>query len=63
MWRARLWIPYSSMPIGLGILACNTSPSSSSWSPGASRRSGMPPKATADEIARAQVKEALGDML
>jgi len=20
MWRARLWIPYSSMPIGLGIL-------------------------------------------
>jgi TRAP-type C4-dicarboxylate transport system permease small subunit len=21
MWRARLWIPYSSMPIGLGILA------------------------------------------
>lgn len=21
MWRARLWIPYSSMPIGLGLLA------------------------------------------
>jgi TRAP-type C4-dicarboxylate transport system permease small subunit len=21
MWRARLWIPYSSMPVGLGILA------------------------------------------
>jgi TRAP-type C4-dicarboxylate transport system permease small subunit len=21
MWRARLWIPYSAMPIGLGILA------------------------------------------
>ena len=21
MWRARLWIPYASMPIGLGILA------------------------------------------
>jgi len=21
MWRARMWIPYSSMPIGLGILA------------------------------------------
>jgi TRAP-type C4-dicarboxylate transport system permease small subunit len=20
MWRVRLWIPYSSMPIGLGIL-------------------------------------------
>ncbi len=20
MWRARLWIPYSSMPIGLGLL-------------------------------------------
>jgi TRAP-type C4-dicarboxylate transport system permease small subunit len=20
MWRARLWIPYGSMPIGLGIL-------------------------------------------
>ena len=20
MWRARLWIPYASMPIGLGIL-------------------------------------------
>ena len=21
MWRARLWIPYASMPIGLAILA------------------------------------------
>ena len=21
MWRARLWIPYSSMPIGLGLLS------------------------------------------
>src|SRR6187549_228973 len=21
MWRARLWIPYSSMPIGMGLLA------------------------------------------
>jgi TRAP-type C4-dicarboxylate transport system permease small subunit len=21
MWRARMWIPYSSMPVGLGILA------------------------------------------
>ncbi|HLA21108.1 MAG TPA: hypothetical protein VJZ74_06585, partial [Pseudolabrys sp.] len=20
MWRARLWIPYSAMPVGLGIL-------------------------------------------
>jgi TRAP-type C4-dicarboxylate transport system permease small subunit len=20
MWRARLWIPYSAMPIGLGLL-------------------------------------------
>jgi len=21
MWRARMWIPYSSMPIGLGLLS------------------------------------------
>ena len=21
MWRARLWIPYGAMPIGLGLLA------------------------------------------
>ena len=21
MWRARLWIPYSSMPIGLGVMS------------------------------------------
>jgi TRAP-type C4-dicarboxylate transport system permease small subunit len=21
MWRARLWIPYSAMPVGLGILS------------------------------------------
>jgi hypothetical protein len=21
VWRARLWIPYSSMPIGLGVLS------------------------------------------
>ena len=27
MWRARLWIPYASMPIGLGHpQRCNTSP-------------------------------------
>lgn len=25
MWRARLWIPYSSMPIGLGLLALQSS--------------------------------------
>ena len=29
MWRARLWIPYASMPIGLGApRRCNTSPTS-----------------------------------
>jgi TRAP-type C4-dicarboxylate transport system permease small subunit len=21
MWRARLWIPYSTMPVGLGLLS------------------------------------------
>jgi TRAP-type C4-dicarboxylate transport system permease small subunit len=21
MWRARLWIPYASMPIGLGVIS------------------------------------------
>jgi TRAP-type C4-dicarboxylate transport system permease small subunit len=63
MWRARMWIPYSCMPIGLGIISLQYVAEILKLVTGREPPFGLPPKATADEIARAQVKEAVGDML
>ena len=63
MWRARLWIPYASMPIGLGILSLQYVADIYKLVTGQEPPFGLPPKATAEEIVRAQAKEAAGEAL
>jgi TRAP-type C4-dicarboxylate transport system permease small subunit len=61
MWRARLWIPYAAMPIGLGIISLQYVAEILKLVTGREPPFGLPPKATAEELARAQAKEALGE--
>jgi TRAP-type C4-dicarboxylate transport system permease small subunit len=44
MWRARLWIPYASMPIGLGILSLQYVAEIYKLVTGRERPFGLPPK-------------------
>ena len=60
MWRARLWIPYSVMPIGLGILSLQYIVEIIKLVTGREPPFGLPPKASAEEIARAEAEKALG---
>ena len=61
VWRARLWIPYLSMPVGLGLLVLQYLVELISVATGRSLPFGLKPKETAEEAARAQAKEALGE--
>ena len=45
MWRARLWIPYRAMPIGLGLLTLQYVADFSSSLTGRAPPFGMPPDA------------------
>ncbi len=63
MWRARLWIPYAAMPIGLGIITLQYVAEIAKLVTGREPPFGLPPKATAEDAARAQAKEAVGDLL
>ncbi|MEA2984588.1 MAG: hypothetical protein QOD94_842 [Alphaproteobacteria bacterium] len=60
MWRARLWIPYASMPIGMGLLSLQYIVELIKLVTGREPPFGLPPKATAEEIARAEAEKALG---
>jgi TRAP-type C4-dicarboxylate transport system permease small subunit len=60
MWRARLWIPYSVMPIGLGLLSLQYIVEIIKLVTGREPPFGLPPKASAEEIARAEAEKALG---
>ncbi len=60
IWRARLWIPYASMPIGLGIISLQYVAEIIKLVTGRDPPFGIAPKATAEDIARAQAQEALG---
>ena len=60
MWRARLWIPYSVMPIGLGLLTLQYIVELIKLVTGRAPPFGLPPKATAEEIARVEAEKALG---
>jgi TRAP-type C4-dicarboxylate transport system permease small subunit len=60
VWRARLWIPYASMPIGLGIISLQYIAEIIKLVTGREPPFGIAPKATAEDIARAQAQEALG---
>ena len=60
VWRARLWIPYLSMPIGLGLLVLQYAVELLCLITGRSPPFGISERADAEEIAREQAREALG---
>jgi TRAP-type C4-dicarboxylate transport system permease small subunit len=60
MWRARLWIPYASMPLGMGMLSLQYVVEIIKLVTGREPPFGLPPKATAEEIARVEAEKALG---
>lgn len=60
MWRARLWIPYSVMPIGMGLLSLQYIVEIIKLVTGREPPFGLPPKATAEDIARLEAEKALG---
>jgi TRAP-type C4-dicarboxylate transport system permease small subunit len=60
MWRARLWIPYAAMPIGLGLISLQYIVELIKLVTGREPPFGLPPKATAEDIARAEAEKALG---
>jgi TRAP-type C4-dicarboxylate transport system permease small subunit len=62
VWRARLWIPYLSMPVGLGLLVMQYFAELVCLVTGRAQPFGMKPKDDAEEFARAQAKQALGDV-
>jgi TRAP-type C4-dicarboxylate transport system permease small subunit len=60
MWRARMWIPYAAMPIGMGLLSLQYLVEIIKLVTGREPPFGLPPKATAEEIARVEAEKALG---
>jgi TRAP-type C4-dicarboxylate transport system permease small subunit len=62
VWRARLWIPYLSMPIGLGLLVLQYVADLLALVTGRTQPFGLKPKEDAEEFARAQGKQALGEV-
>lgn len=63
VWRARLWIPYLSMPIGLGLLVLQYIAELLCLVTGRESPFGIKPVEDADEVIRAQAKQALGETL
>ena len=61
VWRARLWVPYLSMPIGLGLLVLQYLADVLSVATGRTPPFGIKPAEDAEELLRAQAREALGD--
>jgi TRAP-type C4-dicarboxylate transport system permease small subunit len=60
VWRAPLWVPYFSMPVGLGILCLQYAAELLSLVTGRSPPFGISDKADAAEAAREQARDALG---
>jgi TRAP-type C4-dicarboxylate transport system permease small subunit len=63
VWRARLWIPYLSMPYGLGLLVLQYFAELISLVTGRALPFGLKPKEDFEEFGRDQAKQALGDVL
>lgn len=59
VWRARLWIPYLSMPIGLGLLVLQYAADLLAIVTGRAFPFGINPNADAEAVAREQAREAL----
>jgi TRAP-type C4-dicarboxylate transport system permease small subunit len=62
VWRARLWIPYLSMPIGLGLLVLQYVTDIICLVAGRALPFGLKPKEDVGEFGREQAKQVLGDM-
>src|SRR5450631_1178153 len=62
VWRARLWIPYLSMPIGLGLLVLQYIVDLINVATGRTLPFGLKPHETAEEAVRAQAKEVIGEV-
>jgi TRAP-type C4-dicarboxylate transport system permease small subunit len=61
VWRARLWIPFLSMPIGLGLLVLQYVAEVLALATGRAHPFGLAPAADAERFAQEQAKAALGD--
>ena len=61
VWRARLWIPYLSMPIGLGLLILQYVAGVIGVVTGRVPPFGISDRQSAEDVARAQAEQALGD--
>jgi TRAP-type C4-dicarboxylate transport system permease small subunit len=61
VWRARLWIPLLSMPVGLGLLILQYLVDLICLVTGRTSPFGLSEKQSAEDIARAQAQEALGE--
>lgn len=62
VWRARLWIPYLSMPIGLGLLILQYIAELVCLLTGRTPPFGIKDTQGAEDVARAQAREAVGDL-
>jgi TRAP-type C4-dicarboxylate transport system permease small subunit len=60
VWRARLWVPYLAMPIGLGLLVLQYVAELIALLTGRTPPFGIPDKAGAEEVVREHAREALG---
>ena len=60
VWRARLWVPYLSMPIGLGLLVLQYIADIYCVATGRAPPFGLKPNEDAEAIARAHAEQALG---
>jgi len=61
VWRARLWIPYLAMPVGLGLLLLQYFVELICLLTGRAQPFGLSPKEDAADFAREQAKQALGE--
>jgi TRAP-type C4-dicarboxylate transport system permease small subunit len=61
MWRARLWIPYSTMPIGLGLISLQYVVDLICLVTGRALPFGLKPRMTAEDVAREHARQALGE--
>jgi len=62
VWRARLWIPYMSMPIGLGFLMLQYVAELICLLTGRTPPFGIKDTQDAEDVAREQAREVVGDM-
>jgi TRAP-type C4-dicarboxylate transport system permease small subunit len=61
VWRARLWIPYLSMPIGLGLVVLQYLVELLCLVTGRSPPFGISEKQAAEDVIRAQARQAFGE--